>query len=789
MVRPLLVAAALLVSVVVRAEPVTIRYACMDGSETLPVVRAVVEAFERAHPDIRVQVEPTTDEYSMKLLTQLAAGVGPDVAWMNVALVPQFAVRGALLPLDDHLGDIRLSDYYANVVGFFRTGGKLYGLPRDVAPFGLVFYNKDLFDRAGVPYPPADWSWAYEPRDTLRERCFTWVLRELTERGADGKTTQWAFAPAWPQMFLYLLLNSRGLSLWDDNAEPTTITAADPEVVRLTEFAAEAILKHNWIPSWYQLESVAQASAYDEFVKGRIAMLATWAADAGRLRRDMANAGFRWDVALFPRFEDREPVTATDAGGTVVFAKSKHREAALAFARWMSGEPGQRAFAKTGMQPANRKLALTPGVWLPAEGAPPSQRVPANLIVADRAALAMRFDQTPEYFEETRLYLDAAAFDILSGTRPPRETMERVAREGQMRLDASRRNLPRDPFPTIPALVCGMALAAALVGWVAAPGFRERLSPRQRLDRRSAWWFLTPLVLGLGGFTLGPILFSLFLSLASADNIRPALWRGAGNYTDAFTVDPVFAKSLEVTLRYAVLSVPLNVAFALVLALLLNQNVRGIALYRACYYLPSLVSGVAASLIWLRVFNPESGILNRILYWPDGASGLLGVGGALSHWGGQPGEPINWLATESTVIPAFVLMGLWGAGGGTILFLAGLKGISETYYEAARLDGAGTWTVFRRITLPLLSPTLFFTLVTGTIGALQTFTQSFVMTQGGPNNATMFAMLHLYLQGFKSLKLGYASALAWILFAIIMVLTVIQFQVGKRWVHYEGDAR
>ena len=251
----------------------------------------------------------------------------------------------------------------------------------------------------------------------------------------------------------------------------------------------------------------------------------------------------------------------------------------------------------------------------------------------------------------------------------------------------------------------------------------------------------------------------------------------------------MFAKSLEVTLRYAVLSVPLNVAFALVLALLLNQNVRGIALYRACYYLPSLVSGVAASLIWLRVFNPESGILNRVLYWPDGASGILGVGGALSRWGGQPGEPINWLATESTVIPAFVLMGLWGAGGGTILFLAGLKGISETYYEAAKLDGAGTWTVFRRITLPLLSPTLFFTLVTGTIGALQTFTQSFVMTQGGPNNATMFAMLHLYLQGFKSLKLGYASALAWILFAIIMVLTVIQFQVGKRWVHYEGDAR
>jgi multiple sugar transport system permease protein len=179
--------------------------------------------------------------------------------------------------------------------------------------------------------------------------------------------------------------------------------------------------------------------------------------------------------------------------------------------------------------------------------------------------------------------------------------------------------------------------------------------------------------------------------------------------------------------------------------------------------------------------------LNSILYWPDGKSGLLGVGAALSGAAGTPGSPVNWLANERTALPALTLMGTWGAGAGTILFLAGLQGVAPMYHEAAILDGASPWLRFRKVTVPLLSPTLFFTIVTGTIGALQAFTQSFVMTQGGPNNATMFYMLNLYLQGFKALRLGYASALAWILFGLILVLTVIQLWGAKRWVYYEGD--
>lgn len=767
------------------AQKTALRYACMDGAETLPRIRAIVEAFERENPDIQIVVEPTTDEYNMKLLTQVAAGVAPDLAWMNVALVPQFADRGVLMPLDELIKqspELGIGNYYPNVVGFYRRNETLYGLPRDVAPFGLIFYNKNRFREAGLQLPDGSWTWSYDARPERREQSFNWVLEQLTRKDAEGKTTQWALAPAWPQLFLSLLMATQGLEMWDNSAEPKRISAADPEVVKVMDFATDLIVTKNYLPTWYQLESVAQSSAYDEFVKGNAAMLMTFAGDAGKLRRDMAKAGFDWDVTLFPAFEGRKPATTTDSGGTVIFKSTRHPEAAWRFAKWMSGEPGMREMAKAGLQPANQKLVMEPGLWLPKSGEKPS-----NLRIADEAARAMTFASTPEYFEETRVFLDSVTFEILSGTRPPKETLKRVAGEAQARLDSARRQQPTEPYPVVPALIAGLLVVGGIGAWVFRRDPNNVITKADRREARAAIFFLAPLLTGIVGFTLGPVLYSFFLSFSNSDNIRPPLWRGGMNYVDAVTVDPVFLKSLQVTFTFAAMSVPLNILFALGLAVLLNQPVRGIPLYRALFYIPSLVSGVAASLIWMRVFNPESGILNSLLYWPDGKSGVLGFGASLSTLAGTPGTPVNWLANERTALPALTLMGTWGAGASTILFLAGLQGISPTYHEAALLDGATPWQRFIRITVPLLSPTLFFAMITGTIGALQAFTQSFVMTQGGPNNATMFYMLNLYLQGFKALRLGYASALAWILFVIILALTVIQLLAARRWVHYEGD--
>ncbi len=772
--------------------PVVLRYACQDGSESIASVRQIVAEFEAAHPNIKIKIEQVTDEFFMRMLTQYAAKVAPDMAQMHVGMVPQFAVRGALKPLEEFAEkspDLDLSLWYPNVLKFFSSEGNLWALPRDVAPFGLIFYNKAHFREAGIPYPDDTWTWTTGVRPELREKDFIWVMRELTKKNAAGKTTRFGFAPDWPQLYFYLLLQSRGLKLWNDDAAPTKIIANDPETVELMEFASSTINKENWIPSWDQIDTVARSTVYDEFVKGRISMITTFASKLGQLRQDLDRRGVDWDVTLFPAYEGRPLATSASGSGTVIFSTTKHPEEAWLFTQWMSGERGQRVVAKYGGQPARRDLALEPGVWLPGPNADPKLKKPANLAVTDKAALAMQWDMTPEYFEDTRLNLDSAAFDILSGSRPPKETLERVTREGQIRLDAALRAMPKEPFPMGLAIGVGLLFVAGLVLWLWLPEKGVNYTLAEKKESLSAYKFLAPLLIGLLFLTLGPFLYSFILSLTNSDMIRPPLWRGLSNYTDALTIDPIFWTSVRVTLVYAAISVPLSTAVALGLAVLLNQKVKGVPLYRAMYYIPSLVSGVAASLIWMRVLNPENGILNNLIYGPDGQRNLLGLGMLLSQLAGTPGEPINWLGNEHTVLPAFVLIGMWGAGGGTIIFLAALQGVPQMYYDAARIDGTTPVGQFRHVTLPLITPALFFALITGTIGAFQAFTQAFVITQGGPNNATMFYMLNLYISGFKSLKMGYASALAWLLFALIMAITIVQLVLSKRWVYYEGEER
>ncbi len=291
-----------------------------------------------------------------------------------------------------------------------------------------------------------------------------------------------------------------------------------------------------------------------------------------------------------------------------------------------------------------------------------------------------------------------------------------------------------------------------------------------RLARHQARWgfaFILPWLLGFLIFTAGPMLASLYLSFTKYD-LHSSQWVGTENYRRLFQEDPLFWKALDNTVRYAVFSVPLGVIGSLAIAILLNQNVRGQRLFRTLFYLPSLVPAVASALLWQWIFNADNGILNTAL-------GVIGI------------APIEWLQNEQWTLPAFVLMSLWGVGGGRmVIFLAGLQGIPDSYYEAARIDGASPWIQFRRVTLPMLSPVMFFNVILGVIGSFQIFTSSYIMTGGGPNNASLFYALYLFRNAFEYFKLGKASALAWVLFLILLVLTFIQFRMSKRWVYYEG---
>lgn len=270
-------------------------------------------------------------------------------------------------------------------------------------------------------------------------------------------------------------------------------------------------------------------------------------------------------------------------------------------------------------------------------------------------------------------------------------------------------------------------------------------------------------------FLAGPIVASAYLSLTTYDVINPPSFLGLQNYSD-LTSDDLFWQSLKVTITYALVSVPLGIATALAIAMMLNQKIPFVAFFRTVYYLPSVISGVAVSLLWMWIFNPSFGMLNSALW-------------QFFHIKG-PG----WIYSEQWALPSLIGMSLWSVGGSTVLYLAGLQGVPTELYEAANLDGAGAMRRFRHVTLPMISPVILFTLITGIIASFQTFTQAQIMTQGGPHYATWFYIYNLWYNAFGGggSDMGYASALAWILFIVVLLLTLLALKSSEAWVYYAG---
>ncbi|MFN8446222.1 MAG: sugar ABC transporter permease [Caldilineaceae bacterium] len=300
---------------------------------------------------------------------------------------------------------------------------------------------------------------------------------------------------------------------------------------------------------------------------------------------------------------------------------------------------------------------------------------------------------------------------------------------------------------------------------------RRRFSPAQRRENFYGYLFLTPWLIGFFGLFLGPSLYSLYLSLTKSDVISPPVFIGVQNYVKMVTDDDLFWPSLGRTFYFAGLGVPLSVIGSLLLALLLNQQIKNVTIFRTMVFMPSLVPLVASVILWKLLFNNDFGMVNQI---------LRGIGIA---------NPPGWFNDRTWAIPTLILMRLWSSMGGTqmIIFLAGLQGIPTEMYDAAAIDGANAWQRLRHITIPLLSPTIFFNTVLGIIGALQTFAAAFVATEGGPGFATWFFSLHIWKNAFDYWNMGYAAALAWFFALIIVGLTVIQMRMSRLWVFYYGD--
>ncbi|MGK9168917.1 sugar ABC transporter permease [Inquilinus limosus] len=288
----------------------------------------------------------------------------------------------------------------------------------------------------------------------------------------------------------------------------------------------------------------------------------------------------------------------------------------------------------------------------------------------------------------------------------------------------------------------------------------------------AAFLFLAPWIVGALCLTLGPILASLYLSFTSYDLFNPPAWAGLHNYQRLLFEDPRYLQAVKVTFSYVFLSVPLKLAFALAVAVMLNRGIAGLGIYRAVYYLPSLLGGsVAVAIMWRQIFSYD-GLINHVLLW-------FGIDGP------------SWISNPDTALYTLVSLAVWQFGSPMIIFLAGLKQIPQDLYDAAAVDGAGPVTRFFRITLPLLTPIIFFNFVMQMIGAFQAFTPSFIISNGtgGPADSTLFYTLYLYEQGFTHFQMGYASAMAWILVGIIATATAVAFLSARWWVHYGDEER
>ena len=290
---------------------------------------------------------------------------------------------------------------------------------------------------------------------------------------------------------------------------------------------------------------------------------------------------------------------------------------------------------------------------------------------------------------------------------------------------------------------------------------------KSRNENLTGYAFISPWIIGFLLFTTFPFLASIYLSFTRYNIVTPPVWVGGQNYKMLLHDDPQFRTALWVTLRFAAVSVPLSIVCGVALALLLNQKVKGISVYRTIFFLPSIVPTVATATIFMWLLNPEIGLVNGLL------KKVHVVGPA-------------WLMDAKWAPWSLIIMSLWGVGGSMVIYLAGLKDIPGYLYEAALLDGANALQRLRHVTIPMLTPVIFFNLIMGVIGAFQYFTEAYMMTKGGPEDSTLYYALYLFQRAWRYLDMGYASALAWVLFAVIMSINIVLFRSQKKWVHYGG---
>jgi ABC-type sugar transport system permease subunit/ABC-type glycerol-3-phosphate transport system substrate-binding protein len=764
---------------------------------------AEIAAFEKMHPDIKVEALSmgAGAMNPQKLMTSIVGGVPPDVVYQDRFTIGDWASRGAFRSLNDLLAQdakskspyaVRQKNFVPATWAEATYKGQVYAIP-DSTDDRVLYYNKTLFREVGLNPNKPPQTWSEMISDAVK----------LTKRRSDGSFSRLGFIPVYGQGWLYLWS-------WQEDGE-----FMSPDGRYCTMNNPQTLKALTALVNWYDILGGVDAinsfaggfagNAQDPFMTGKLAMKV----DGDGFINSIARYHPEMDFGVCPvpvpdarfhhlgRFK-HDPTWVTWSGGFAwaIPNGSKHLKASWEFIQWMTspqakliGAAAQSAYAhslgRLYVPPLYANNLATQAVFKVYKPTLPYKFLKAKEITLHLLPYTKFRPVTfvGQYlWDEHVRAVDAATRHVKS----PEAALAYAQEQVQIELN---KVFTLDTHPVIPIVpvMIGFSIAFiigfAFLGWKVYTWMRRQ----KRAVRSEAWagfLFASPWIFGFLVFTFGPILASLVLSFCDYDVLHPARWAGLNNYITLFTLDRhIFFKSIYNAFYLAFWGIPLGIVTSLSMAMLLNTKIKGQQFYRTAFYMPSIVPIVATSVLWAWLLNsdPSRGLVNAA--WQA----------TITHWFHI--APPGWLAVPLWAKPALILIGLWGAGGGMIIWLAGLQSIPVTLYEAASIDGAKGWSQFWNITIPMLSPYIFFNLIMGTIGALQTFATAYILgnTGGGqttgPDDSLLVPVVYLFNNAFQYFKMGYASALAWILFIIILGLTLGQLKLAPKWVHYEVDSK
>lgn len=752
-----------------------------------PGREAALRAFAEKHPGWKVFSSVYLNgRDAQKLMTAIVGGDPPDVIIQDRFTIGEWASRDTFVDLTPYIAQSQADQQAGGPDGIYRDEfypacwneavyhGATYGIPAGT-DVRVLFYNEDelrdagYVDKNGRAKPPENWK-------QLRQ-----YARTLTKRDANNNITQLGFAPNYGDSWLYIYGFLNGGSFMSEDG--TTVTMNEPRVVEALKYMVELYEDVGGVRATDAFLGATTGEEFDPFAVGRVAMKIDGSWVLRMLAEYHPNA--RFGVAPPPAPAGKPSVSWSGGYAYVIPVGAKHPEMAFELIRYLVSNEGWDV-----QHDVNARYASSRGLaYIPYMTAQPAvnQRVLEERVLKDRnvppriaKAMQVMYDLMPKSKYRPVSPVGQLLWDehvraielAVRGHKDPQEVLDDAAATVQQRLDEilNERNQGTPVNWTLVTIVSAALILLAVGGTWYVARRRGVFLHYKRDEVLAGAFFIGPWAIGFLVLTAGPVLMSLVYSFCRYSVIHHATWSGLENYRNLFFADGMFWYSLANTL-YMLIAVPLGMVVGLGIAMLLNTEVRGVRVYRTIFYLPAIVPLVASSILWIWVLNPENGLLNNLLR-------MIGVT-----------SPPLWLNSPSWLFgskAAMILMLLWGAGSGMIIWLAGLKGIPEHLYEAAKIDGAGPVHRFWHVTLPMLTPYIFFNFVMGAIGIMQIFSQAYIMTDGGPADSTMFYAYYLFNQAFRYFRMGYASALAWILLLIILVLTAVQMRASKRWVYYAG---